>query len=816
MYGDVDYDPRRSYIANSDDSIYVEAQRSSPSSAPDTPLSRALSTGRPNGLPAHTRNRQPSNASTHEHGSPTDLSRSSSTDTATQHFPLHDIDYESSPAAVAQELSNLQAIRRMSMNVDAADPDLPSFSSNFTGPPSSTPSNSTNDEAGLFWVPARLHPELAPKEFKTFVEDRVDLIRRRSGSSESKGLSPDGDNLKLNRRRSMLSKTIDSSAEFQDGADLLERKKSLSSPLGGRNVSVMSAETSLSELETLVNDPADLVRKLSVDSARQSLDTSDDNDPPMMAQPMGAAPLKRSTRTNYRRGSLKKGERVPYSSKRAAGRRGGEGRVSEDGVGATSPPSTAHESKRGSERTSTEVSSSEPSTYQRGDASSQLPSIYSNTSFDDTFANFGLGTSAIEEEDQEEDTDQTQASASSFHSRFASNGRTTAAVPPTYSPPPAVPAIVETPPLPDPRQSHPSSYGVPSSRPERTSSRDYGGGYQSAGADRLINHAGSRKTPPNQTLTDMANHPSMMPGSNMDTNSLSFIPTFDEGARSKSERDRKKDRKTSLDSNASKKSGWGWLLGNDDKSKDKSEESTPTKKSKARAKLAGISGKTERVQSERNSERPYDNTRLDVLQTSSDSASIRGRESLVLDRESIKLDDDRRRDGSRKSSESTKKEPGIFASIFGGKKKGDRDSTGKKGHSPLRGLSPSPGIAEARILRPDIDYNWTRFSILEERAIYRMAHIKLANPRRALHSQVLLSNFMYSYLAKVQQMHPQIQIPQFIQQKNSQRQQQQDSGQDTDQEQQQSQQQVAEFSAWQRYQEVSPRHYILCREGING
>ena len=47
-----------------------------------------------------------------------------------------------------------------------------------------------------------------------------------------------------------------------------------------------------------------------------------------------------------------------------------------------------------------------------------------------------------------------------------------------------------------------------------------------------------------------------------------------------------------------------------------------------------------------------------------------------------------------------------------------------------------------RILKPDIDYNWTRFSILEERAIYRMAHIKLANPRRALHSQVLLSNFM--------------------------------------------------------------------------
>jgi hypothetical protein len=63
------------------------------------------------------------------------------------------------------------------------------------------------------------------------------------------------------------------------------------------------------------------------------------------------------------------------------------------------------------------------------------------------------------------------------------------------------------------------------------------------------------------------------------------------------------------------------------------------------------------------------------------------------------------------------------------------------------------------VLKPDIDYNWTRFSILEERAIYRMAHIKLANPRRALYQQVLLSNFMYSYLAKVQQMHPLITLP---------------------------------------------------------
>ena len=46
-----------------------------------------------------------------------------------------------------------------------------------------------------------------------------------------------------------------------------------------------------------------------------------------------------------------------------------------------------------------------------------------------------------------------------------------------------------------------------------------------------------------------------------------------------------------------------------------------------------------------------------------------------------------------------------------------------------------------------------------------MAHIKLANPRRSLVSQVLLSNFMYSYLAIVQAMHPQMNVPTSPQQK---------------------------------------------------
>jgi hypothetical protein len=213
-----------------------------------------------------------------------------------------------------------------------------------------------------------------------------------------------------------------------------------------------------------------------------------------------------------------------------------------------------------------------------------------------------------------------------------------------------------------------------------------------------------------------------------------------------------------------KKSGWSWLLGKEDGDKDKAE--------KPKAKIS-------------KPPQQHDNTRLDVLQNSIDGTG-KGRDSIVLDRDNLKLEEERKKESQRKSAgsgESKKEEKGLFSSIFGGKKaKGDKESSSKKFRE--RGLSPEPPYRE---LRPDVDYNWTRFSILEERAIYRMAHIKLANPRRALYSQVLLSNFMYSYLAKVQQMHPQMNLPTSAKQQRK----------------QQQKDQPDEFTQYQRYQQVS-------------
>lgn len=54
---------------------------------------------------------------------------------------------------------------------------------------------------------------------------------------------------------------------------------------------------------------------------------------------------------------------------------------------------------------------------------------------------------------------------------------------------------------------------------------------------------------------------------------------------------------------------------------------------------------------------------------------------------------------------------------------------------------PLPPLSNSTIIM--LDY---RFPIHVERALYRLSHLKLANPRRQLRQQVLLSNFMYAYL----------------------------------------------------------------------
>lgn len=669
----------------------------------------------------------------------------SPSDTAAQSFPLRDVDYESSPAGLAQELSNLQAIRRMSMGVHNADPDLPSFAS-ASSPPASPAATTTaatvtdEDDDKLFWVPARLHPELAPMEFKTFIEAKVDRIRRRSLDSDTlsadSAMGRQGSAAGLRRKKSMLSRQIDTGAGYRDGADRLERKRSVAQPSSG-----------LPDLHEIAN--------LQEEAAANG---RPDSDMPVVrgSNLGGLGTLKRSTRTTYRRGSLRKGG--PPLSRRLAAGRPGETDTDESPstspvytTSGTPPPLPVQRVQSEPLRGAFEPTSSNFSRPQRRPSPPTLGNEHSSATQDDTVA--GATSSQASEERK-------SSKPRHFHSRIASNGRTTALLP-EYNNAQPVPQIIETPPPPPHDLDHKPPYQLP----ERNSSRQplppvqppLSGSWtqspppspsssqqhkhpSSTRPNRHAQAAQASPIKPAQSFDELVSHPSPLPGNTNRVDNLSIIPNLPDDKKSDKKSKDKKD-----GSDGSRKTSWGWLVGGDkDKERDKKEKEDKDKETAKRAK-----NKLSKTQ-----ERGYDDTRLDLLQNSIQGGH--GRESVVLDRENVRLEEERRKESARKSSGEGKKEkePGLLSTIFGGgKKKGEKDSSHKKTAS--RGLSPEP---PQRILKPDIDYNWTRFSILEERAIYRMAHIKLANPRRELYSQVLLSNFMYSYLAKVQQMHPQISI----------------------------------------------------------
>lgn len=710
------------------------------------------------------------------------LRERSNSDTANSRFPLNDLDYESNPAAVAQELSNLQALRRMSMDVNAAgDPDLPSFSSNF-GIPSVAPTGTADedDSARLFWVPARIHPELAPTEFKTFLDSRVNSIKRRS---EDRSLSPDslqhhGSSGGLKRKKSMLSRQIDNSggkgAEgYTDGAERLDRKRSQSGA-EPRNAGISNLQD-LEALvnEALVNEPDNVVQRLSIDTTSSAVSgegTTDDM-PILPSAPAGNS-LRRSTRTTYRRGSLRKGERVPFS-KRAAKSAETDGEDSP-----ILPSSSTNEPLLSLSRVQTEPLPSERVTENFSRPGRPKKIVPSGPT--EPFQEPPRSQPILSLKDKPREI----PAPKHFVSQIASNGRSSIS-PEVLAK--TVPRIIETPPPSDEIRLT----SKPGHLPERVSSHEPPPSltHQAPLPIGLSSIRGPKWAPPirqnqnekgNQTLKDMAAHPSPLPGNSTRTDSLSFIPTLTEDKKADS-RVNKKEKKEKDGADGPRKSSWSWgsLLGSEEKEKERKREEEAKK---ARSKLG------------KGPEKTYDNTRLDLLQTTMEGT--RGRESLVLDRGDLKLEEERKKESSRKLSGGDgkkDKDSGLFSSLFGGKKKNEREAAGKK--NIARNVSPEP---PARIQKPDIDYNWTRFSILEERAIYRMAHIKLANPRRALHSQVLLSNFMYSYLAKVQQMHPQIQIPQSAAQRQQQHHQLQQRKAD----------QPEEYYQYQKYHEASKSYKV--------
>lgn len=793
MYGDDDNESRRSSQASSVNPTspverrmqdFTEGPRRNSIPRKAAPMERKLSNG--HAILGSAASRSPpirqGSWEGRQNKSPHGRERSPS-ETANAHFPLNDVDYESSPAAVAQELSNLQALRRMSMiSMDggaAGDPDLPHLNAAaLPSAPSST--SSEDDESRLFWVPARLHPELAPKEFKSFLDSKAEQIKRRSGelsqftspgttrsNSASSSLSLNVESGGLRRKKSMLSRQINSSVGYQDGAERLERKRS-------QGTHGTFTDPNLSTLEALVSgDP----------SHRLSLETSGgESQEDIILPSVPGASLKRSTRTNYRRGGSVKGGRPDRSTyaQRAARRVATHGdspvtpsapEVPQMATLASEDMSNLAQSLKDPSAVSSPALSSSATGPER--AGNRQGGVYNFSRPPSLGRPTPTGTQPAEPRAQAVSTfdnilgvpDEHRVSTASMPERTALPLINTGTDRP-------VPQIVETPAPEDPVRptTAPSPVQLPVRHPERSSSRE-SKPFQRPGmppkqnssvnaVPTLQQQQQQQQPPPGQRYMSNQQHshrpqsldqPSPLPGNNTNTTDLSFIPTLTV--------DKRADHKTKEEG---KKSSWGWLLGKEERERDKSE--------KPKAKIV-------------KPPQSHDNTRLDVLQTSIEGN--KGRESVVLDRDSLRLDEERKKESARKSSGEGKKEKeGLFSSLFGKKGKAEKEATKKYKDR----LSPEPTVRE---LKPDIDYNWTRFSILEERAIYRMAHIKLANPRRALYSQVLLSNFMYSYLAKVQQMHPQMNLPTSAKQQRKQKEQSTTP-----------QQQPDEFTQYQRYQQV--------------
>lgn len=640
---------------------------------------------------------------------------------ANKQYPLNDIDYESDPVAVAQEMSNLQALRRMSMDVTAAaDPDLPSFS-NFVP---STPPEDGGDPGSVFWVPARLHPELAPQEFSAFLEAKKNEIRRPQTAGS---LSPDGSpsgGPSLRRKKSMLSRQIDADAakHYRDGAERLEKRKSL---LGEPMAPAI-------QLDDLMKDPTALMHKLSVDSQRRMEKGDQVDDVPIIFAPKVG--LKRSTATHYRKGSLRRGERV-------GSRRGSMKTAETDSEDYYGPDPKAGFRL---DRVSTEPVSLPSASRNKDESwrsqrsppeSSGAPMLSDDRGSDTTPASFTT---------QDKHKSAPAKARRSSSPKGAPRSRTSEPAPP-------VPKIVETP---------PPSADVP----ERHSSFE----------------------PPNQTPKKRS------------TTNHRLSDSSSDAAPAKSEHmvvpGDKKDRKrpdTSGSAGKDRKTSWGWLLGDSDRAKEKEEQREREKEEKVKAK------KEKRPKSAEKTDK-YDNTRLDVLQKSIEL----GNTGKVVASDpptpsTVEPQKPESRESRKSRGEDKKDKDSGFLSFFGGSKKKSGDnssSTERKGRSS-RGVSPDP----AHNVQPK--YYYTRFPIHIERAIYRLSHLKLANPRRPLHQQVLLSNFMYSYLALVQQTQPHL-----IQQATSPAQQQkQEAAERQRQQEQQRWQQRQEEE--QRYAEQQQNHY---------
>ncbi|KAJ6581420.1 hypothetical protein B0H19DRAFT_1251644 [Mycena capillaripes] len=566
---------------------------------------------------------------------------------------------------IRREVEALRDLRRRSTTPGALtlDPDLPNQNppsptspyrspeagSSSRPPPDPAPSTQapSDDPFHLFWVPASLHPEIAPAEFRAFLKEHArnppsdddSASLQRSPSSVS---VPSG----LGRKKSMLSRqyqpTEGDAAAADDTVVPLRRNRSIFS--SNQNQGPQLTISDLQKLEELAeeasssDDPAKLRnilrRSLSLNVSPLALDDADlgdEADQPIVVAPPGQF-LRRTARTRIRKPGL------PGDG---GGHRFGERRRGPSGRSATSPVL---------QRTSSDVSSSD-----HGDSVESVTPRASRTTFSDdglhdrpdSFSEEALIYDAYIRDEEDDD------------------------IPPPL--PPSPPAQEPPPPQPEPAllEALPPVIHQPQPRLLSPSPSDP---YQ------------AQPAPPSRTPSpsDFDHSPSATPTSSPPASSfLSTSPS------PRKEKDKK------------------GLFGKWGSDKEKEKSSKASKKERER----------------------------------------------------------REKEQREREKEQREKDSGFFGSLFG-KKKHDTPAEapsslhgGREAAQALLGQSQraprSPGPPSPMGGMPGMMggaggiNNYSRYPIHVERAIYRLSHIKLANPRRPLYEQVLISNLMFWYLGVI-------------------------------------------------------------------
>lgn len=172
------------------------------------------------------------------------------------------------PLAIEREAANLRTLRRLSSSNGPGsiplDPDLPipsvaglqswENSANSTSDQTSpTSQDSESDTSHLFWVPAHLHPELAPAGFREFLREHASTA---PGSTDTDmPLGAMSRSSSLSRQKSMLSRQYKPRAD--DGVEneeqpMIKRSKSRSSVYAAPQLTMED----LQKLETLAEEAA--------------------------------------------------------------------------------------------------------------------------------------------------------------------------------------------------------------------------------------------------------------------------------------------------------------------------------------------------------------------------------------------------------------------------------------------------------------------------------------------------------------------------------------------------------------------------------